>query len=760
MSDNSGTTAHSPPRSKALRIIELGSGLSGRICGRLFAGLGEDVVTLRLPDADNLQQSSDHDRGSSFLGQGKRRPEPDTAEFGIMAAAALNDADVAIVDSAALKAGFDTAEMRRRWPDLVIVCFTTLGLTEPADLPEDSLLAEAFGGLATMIGEPGRKPLQLGNEQASFAASFVGFLGVVLALRRRNMGHGGDVVDVALADVMAYIDWKSDILVNQTGQAPSRTGTSGGAWRIVDAVDGKVGIIFQPDQWDLLVRLVGDPRLADPDLKDARIRQGKAESWWPVIREWAAARPKLDIYHQAQALGLPFGFEASVADLVQSPQYRARGFVQPGASSATGPLFRSDRLTWDNLHPAAPETGSDAAHAIDQASSDAPLAGLRVLDLGTITAGAATGRLLADYGASVIKVESGSRPDPFRQWSGGGPFEPGESPMFDSNNAGKLGIDLDLTDAGDRNHLYALVREAHVVIENFRVGVTEKLGIDQATLRHLNPQLIYLSLSSQGQSGPEARYRSYGSTLDLLSGLASVTGYSGGGPIWSSVEVNYPDQLVSLFGAGLVAYCALRDRHGLMLDVSQREVVSWTLSSLLEEYKATGHVAAPRGNERNDWLPHDVYPCKGDDRWIAICCATDKERAAVARILDLPEAAARHGWWASNRVLGDTRLSDWTRVRERDDIVRQLATAGVACAAVHDAKDRVNSPHFLKRRVFLSGPPRRKGFPFVMQGYQPPVPASAPAVGEHNELFAHGLWPEQSRPGGISGRESIMGAEV
>jgi len=143
-------------------------------------------------------------------------------------------------------------------------------------------------------------------------------------------------------------------------------------------------------------------------------------------------------------------------------------------------------------------------------TAPAPLAGVVVLDLGTITAGAATSRLLADYGATVIKVESPGRPDPFRAWT-----PPGSaisvsadatyvSPVFESNNAGKLGVALDLkTDAGRRG-FHALAARADVVVENFRVGVTERLGIDFGSLRELNPRLVYLSLSSQGQDGPEA----------------------------------------------------------------------------------------------------------------------------------------------------------------------------------------------------------------------------------------------------------------
>jgi crotonobetainyl-CoA:carnitine CoA-transferase CaiB-like acyl-CoA transferase len=101
-----------------------------------------------------------------------------------------------------------------------------------------------------------------------------------------------------------------------------------------------------------------------------------------------------------------------------------------------------------------------------------------------------------------------------------------------------------------------------VLVENYRVGVSRRLGIDARCMRQTNPDLIYLSLSSQGQDGPEAENSSYGSTLDLLSGLASVTGYEPDRPLWSSTDVNHPEQLVSLFGAALVVYCLERGKAG------------------------------------------------------------------------------------------------------------------------------------------------------------------------------------------------------
>ncbi|OLT12172.1 hypothetical protein BJF78_24900 [Pseudonocardia sp. CNS-139] len=717
-----------------LRVVEIAQGFAGPVCGRLFAALGHDVVKCEPPDGDYLRGHGERGdaarlmaHGFAAVNAGKQSvvADPGTPDGLAVVRGLVDGADVVVTD-------LPPAEAERLGllgdarPDLVTVSLTAFGLD--ARLPyarPDSLLAEAFGGLAVMIGEPDERPLALGGEQTAHAAGIVGFLGATLALERVRRGLGGDVVDVSLADVAAYVDWKSDVAYATTGVVPRRSGVKGGRWRMVRASDGWVGVIYQPEQWAAMVELVGHPLLADPAMAEEPVRDERAARWWPVVEAWVRARTRRDVFEQAQRLGLAFGMSMDVADLARSAQYRARGFVRPGPGGTpqVGALFRADGLGWtdgeapalDEHGPAVPRT----APARTDRRGDAPLAGMVVLDLGTITAGAATGRLLADYGATVIKVEAPDRPDSFRWWAVPDGDPGGVSPVFESNNAGKLGIALDLKSAAGRAEFLRLVAAADVVLENFRVGVTRRLGIDDAALREVNPDLVYLSLSSQGQDGPEAAYRSYGSTLDMLSGLSSVTGYDGSVPMWSSVDVNYPDQVVSLLGAAVVAYCWTRG-VGTHVDVAQRECVSWTLADRIRDHGTGGGVATATGNRRPGAAPHDVYPCAEPDTWVAVACFTDGQRAALAALVGGDPADL------------DAAVAAWTATRPREQAVRDLAAAGVPCAPVLAADERARHPHFARRRVFLDDPERRKGFPFVMQRYRPPDPGRAPLLGEHN----------------------------
>ncbi|MUN35135.1 CoA transferase [Actinomadura litoris] len=751
-------------RGRLLRVVELGDGVAVQVCGRLFAGLGHHVTRCEAPGGDPLRRREPVDAnglGHTFaaLNADKRSVQIDleSRDGRARLSALLAAADIVITalgPARAAETGLAAERLRADHPGLAVVAITSYGMADPrSDAHADSLLAESYGGLAAMVGEPDREPLTLGGEQTAHAAAFVGFYGSMLAALR----PGGDVVDVALCDVAAYIDWKSDVVYAETGVVPGRTGTNSGRWRTVRAADGWVGIIFLPEQWDAFISLIGDPALEDPELRGDQVRFERMDSWWPVVERWAARRPKREIYRDAQRLGLPFGYGADIADLASDPQYQARSFFpEPGRDGALAPL---KGLPW-RFGPPPGLSGIDEVPVPRPApppadgADRAPLEGVVVLDLGTITAGAATGRLLADYGATVIKIESRGRPDAFRLWpspTSGDAEVTEESPLFESNNAGKLGITLDLKSEDGRAEMRRLVARADVLIENFTVGVTRRLGIDPPTLHEVNPDLIYLSLSSQGQSGPESGVRSYGSTLDLLSGLASVTGYPGGGPMWSSADINYPDQLVSLFGAGMIAYCVAQGLRGTYLDVSQRELVSWTLADRIAEHLAAGTVPQPTGNRRPGSTPHDVYRCSGDDQWIAIACTTDAERAALAALVgaghmaDMPAS-----WWERDHEEVDGAITRWTRGRSKQECLRELTRAGVPAAPVQSARERAEDPHFRLRRVFLDGPRRQKGYPLRLLGHEPRQPRPAPRLGEHDADARAPHWPHAAPAEAIS----------
>jgi len=262
------------------------------------------------------------------------------------------------------------------------------------------------------------------------------------------------------------------------------------------------------------------------------------------------------------------------------------------------------------------------------------LEGLRVVDLGIVTAGATTSALLADLGADVIKVEGPAYTDPFREWTGVDPLSDwwNRSAQFRATNRNKRSVCLDLKSKTGHALFLQLVAGADLVLENFRCGVLERLGIGFDRLVEANPRIILASISSQGQTGPAAMQSSFGSTLEASSGMAALMRYPGGRPQITGRGMNYPDQVAALFSASaIVAALVERRRTGrpMLLDLSQRELTAYLVG---EELMAAGAGIEPRV------VPSAPAPSDGifqaaDGEWVAVGWA------ALAPGADLPRDA-------------------------------------------------------------------------------------------------------------------------
>ena len=343
-----------------------------------------------------------------------------------------------------------------------------------------------------------------------------------------------------------------------------------------------------------------------------------------------------------------------------------------------------------------------------------PLAGCRVLDLGIITAGAATSALLADLGAEVIKVESPAYRDPFRNWLSGPAPSPGDDlpPFFSMTNRGKLSLGLDLKTPAGRDVFLRLARHSDIVVENFSRGVMARLGLGFPALLEARPGIILASISSQGETGPDAAYVSFGSTLEAASGMAWMTGYPGGPPVVSGIDLNYPDQIVALFAAGLIA-ATWRDRKaggvGVHLDLSQRELTSF----LVGEAFSTDVADPRRGNGQAPYAAQHCVHC-ADGVWVAVSVAPDQVGTVAALVGATPGG------------LMDT-LSAWAAAQPAEACVARLLAAGVAAACVADGVGCLRGMGGVWRDAMreLPGGSMVKGTPFRF-GEQP-VPLGDPA---------------------------------
>jgi benzylsuccinate CoA-transferase BbsF subunit len=308
----------------------------------------------------------------------------------------------------------------------------------------------------------------------------------------------------------------------------------------------------------------------------------------------------------------------------------------------------------------------------------------------------------------VIKIESGAYLDPFRVL-GKSDNEDGwwnRSPQFRFTNRNKRGLALNLKSPEGQRVIRELVKHCDVVVENFRRGVLDRAGLGYKDLSAIHPRLVFAAISSQGDTGPERMNVSFGSTLDATSGIASLTGYEGEEPRISGMDVNYPDQIVSLFAAGMAIAAVMEARRtgkGCFLDFSQREVASFTIGEeILAAAADPAHRPVRRGNHEDGVAQQDTYRCR-DGRWIAVTLAAP-----------------------------DPGISAWCAATDSAEAVARLLAKGIPAAPCHDGAD------LLRDRVLAGVTLVRdergglvKGLPYRLDGRGIEIERAAPDLGQH-----------------------------
>ena len=379
---------------------------------------------------------------------------------------------------------------------------------------------------------------------------------------------------------------------------------------------------------------------------------------------------------------------------------------------------------------------------------------IRILDLSMFWAGAACAGFLGDLGMEVIKIESCQHPDPDRIVTQGLLYlhnELGEEPwnrgmIHLRRHRNKFGITLDLSRPEGKDIFLRLVKISDMVVENFRMGVLEKLGIEYPVLQEVNPQIILISVSSQGDTGPERTYGSNAEILAFTSGVRSISDYRD--EIGLFTAANIPDPLAGTVAAGF-ALGALRHRRktgkGIHVVLSQRELLTSCIGEVVMDYPMNGRITQPQGNQHPFYAPHGCYPCKGKDSWLALVTRDDQEWESLCRAMDKP------GFQADSRFIGafnrwnhreeiDHAIASWTVQYEKKELMELLQEKGVPAAALFSVPDLVEDQHLKARGFWDRIDDPRPGFgPYVCKGRGVTLSKTplrthlrAPDLGEHN----------------------------
>ena len=739
------------------RVVDLTDD-RGNLAAFLLAGLGADVVLVEPPGGGAGRRrgpfagAGGPERSLTFWGwnRGKRSTVIDlTTERGRASLERLcRGADV-VIESGAVPV--DLERLRAVNAGLVTVTITAFGSTGPkADWPATDLTVHASACHLAMSGDQDRPPVRPSVPQAFLHAAADAAGGALLALTERSRSGRGQHVEVTAQRSMTACTQgfilasalNASSVERMSGGLRMGAVTLKGLWPCRDGFV-HVMLLFGASIGPFTRRLMEwiyeegycDAATRDKDwldygnmLIDGREPSEEYERVTEVVGRFCADRTKAELLEAALDRMLLIAPISTPRDLLDSVHFREREFFEfvkdeqlsGDTILAPGPWHRSSRTKPVRLGR-APRLGEHTQAVLEDVTRPGraappvvtgprrpPLDGVRLLDLSWAIAGPTIGRTMADFGATVIRVETADHVDVARVSA---PFiddVPGldSSGLFFNMSAGKRSVSLNLSHPDANRVLEDLVRWSDVVVESFSPRARAALGLDYQRLAAVRPNLIMLSTCLFGQTGPLRRCAGFGSTGAAMIGFGQLAGWPGrpaGGP-WGA----YTDYVSPRFALCTVL-AALDHRrrtgHGQYLDFAQAEATAHFLTPALLDEAVNHHGPVNQGNSDPNMVPHGVYPCAGDDRWVAIACRDDRDWEALATLLGRSDLAPLRLSARQARVADiDELIANWTASRSTEEVEAAVISAGLPAHRVQNSAECVADPQLRHLNHYLTLP--------------------------------------------------------
>ncbi|HEU4371682.1 MAG TPA: CoA transferase [Methylomirabilota bacterium] len=372
--------------------------------------------------------------------------------------------------------------------------------------------------------------------------------------------------------------------------------------------------------------------------------------------------------------------------------------------------------------------------------ADRPLSGVRVLDLSRVLAGPFCSMILGDMGAEVIKVEEPGKGDDTRSWP---PFLGGEATYFLAVNRNKQSLTLNLKAPEGRAILQRLVRKSDVLLENFRGGTMERLGLGYKTLGRLNPKLVYCAISGFGESGPEASRAGYDLVVQAESGIMDITGFEDGPPV--KVGTSIADLVAGMSAAHGITLALLarhRTRRGQKVEISMQDAMAALLTYQAGIYFGTGQKPGRRGNKHPSIVPYEVF--RAADAYLTLGVANNSLWERCCAALDRPELAkdprfAKEAGRVQNRETLVPLLNELLGTRPADEWLKRFEAVGVPAGRIRTVAEVCESEHLRARGMIVTlphpkaGPIRVLGVPVRLHATPGKAATPPPLLGQHTE---------------------------
>ncbi len=685
-----------------LKVIEIQGSVAGAYTSRLLADQGARVRV-------HAHESSSLSVGDARGLEGYLRVGLDVVPFDDRRVADdLIDADVLIESNAS----GSVAPPARVVPDrLIQVSVSPFGSTGPRSSWRSSdIVDQAVAGHLFLTGDPDREPLQGPEFQVMLAAGSHAAIGTLAAVRARRSTGRGQRVDVSHHEVMTALHQFTLLRYTHNGDVLGRLGNRyAGPGRPIGAYrcgDGMISLVVpRDDQLDRLLGVAGLDRLIDePGIESTYDLMHHPTLLDEHLIPWLASQDREETIELLQALRVPAGPVSTLADVLADDHLEERGYwrnaeVDGHSLRVPGPPFTiSTRPAADGPSRTVQRPRHDSADAADL--SDGPLTGVRILDLTRVWAGPLATRILADLGADVIMIEA--------PWARGPAHvdrssvlathyypddEPGPRHWNRIGFANKYGVNkgsiaLDLTTPDGLETFEALVAVSDVVIENYSPRVMPQLGLGEERLHALNPSLVYVTMPGYGRTGPSVDRVAYGPIIDSHAGLSVLQGYRD--DVARKGGIAWPDPVAGMHAAFATQAALLAvadDGRGRTVEAAQFESTVVMIGHALAQRQLDGAEPALTGNRHRFHAPQGVYPCRGQDRWLAITIIDDADWITLCAEASLPLdwRAFDRGRRREEHEVIDAALGSWTSHHDVRALATRLQEIGITAGEVADA---------------------------------------------------------------------------
>ena len=678
---------------------------------------------------------------------------------------------------------FPVEQVRKANPHLIVVSATPYGQRGPkSGWRATDLTATAAGGLLQVSGEREDPPVHGAAFPGHTMTGLTVASSAMTALygRDRTPGRPGCQIDISMQEATSFqvVQTSNPNIWRWRDEAPYRPALS----QVIRCADDRwMACNVSPNRLPEFIAMLDEAGVKhhlDPDNWEV-VHRGDRAAWQylenplqDLAKELAAVWPRQKLLERLWEAGMPAMPTLRFSEFAENEHYQTAGQFSEIDTAAVGkglsysrspldpvqsplPMRPAPKLGEHNGEPESePEPEQGERGADDAGEFPAmPLSGIRVLDLTWVAAGPLTTRLMANFGADVIKVESsGERMDPLRVQPVRGEFNFDLPDLYNEANTGKRSLTLNLADERGKAVLRELVAECDVMVNNYSGGSLARMGFPWEVLRNINPRLISVHLPGVGGDSPWRRLRTLGNLLKAAAGMNFQMGFPHQPP--RGMGVAYPDFTSPQVGvtAILAALRACEETgEGREIELSQLSATVALLGAQWMQFDQLGEDLPRIGNRDPNMCPHGVFPSTGDDQWVAIAMESDDQWPALATLIgredwSRQEALRTLSGRKSCEEKIEAAIAEWSGELSKWDAAEQMQAAGIAANAVEDLRDMMDVDEHFREHYQRVEQPSHPGFgiwidgaPWEFAHLERRRLERSPMLGEHNEEVLSGL---------------------